>query len=602
MSRYLIGIDLGTTNCAVYYIDRTLDPMVPELLKIPQHSEAGEISENAVLPSFVYIPDEKDLPEGSLNTPWNDKASFCVGDFAKKTSPKVPLKVIASAKSWLCADNVDKATPILPWNRNNPEKQMSPVEATKSILEHIKNAWNDKMASADKELVMENQAIVITVPASFDTVARELTLRAASQIGLKPVLLEEPQAAFYSWLNENGENWRSKVAKGDSILVCDIGGGTTDFSLIKVQDEGGNLTLERVAVGNHILLGGDNMDLTMAYKVAEKIKKKNDVALDSYQMHGLAYACREAKEVLMSDPKAKVQKLTVLGRGSSVISSTISSELTRAEVEETIINGFFGECLLEDKPVDSKRSGFKTFGLRYETDPSITKHLASFLKINCKELSDLPNCILFNGGVTKSDAIRERIILVVSSWLESERGTIKVLTGTNPDLSVAMGASCYANVREGKGIRIKAGSSYAYYLGIETSMPAVPGFVPPIQGLCVLPIGTEEGTSFDIDYSGLGLIVGENTEFRFYSSKTAKEDAFGKTIENVESAPSIEELPPLSIALDPSENIPAGSLVPVKLRIDYTETGTLQVWCINEKTKSQWKLDFEVRKDSASNN
>lgn len=602
MSRYLIGIDLGTTNCAVYYIDKTKEGSLPELFKVSQISEAGEISEGTILPSFVYIPDEKDLPSGSLNTPWNGNASFCVGDFAKKTSPKVPLKVIASAKSWLCAENVDKATPVLPWNRNNPEKQMSPVEATKSILEHMKNAWNDKMASKDKELAMENQVLVITVPASFDTVARELTLKAANQIGLNPVLLEEPQAAFYSWLNENGENWRSKVATGDTVLVCDIGGGTTDFSLIKVQDESGNLTIERVAVGNHILLGGDNMDLTMAYKVAEKIKKKNDVVLDSYQIHGLTYACREAKEVLMSEPKAKAQKLTVLGRGSSVISTTITSDLSRAEVEETIINGFFPECSLEDKPIDSKRSGFKTFGLRYETDPSITKHLASFLKANCKNQSDLPNCILFNGGVTKADSIRERIILAVSSWLEPQRGKIKVLTGTNPDLSVAMGASCYANVREGKGIRIKAGSSYAYYLGIETSMPAVPGFVPPIQGLCVLPIGTEEGTSFDIDYSGLGLIVGENTEFRFYSSKTAKEDSFGKTIENVDNAPSIEELPPLSVALAPSADIPAGSLVPVKLRIDYTETGTLQVWCINEKTKSQWKLDFEVRKEALNDN
>ncbi len=598
MSRYLIGIDLGTTNCVVYYIDKTQEPMIPELLKIPQLSEANEISENSVLPSFIYIPDEKDLPAGSLNTDWNKNATFCVGDFAKRTSPKVPLKVIASAKSWLCADNVDKLTPILPWNRNNPEKQMSPVDATKTILEHMRDAWNDKIASQDKDLEMEKQTLVITVPASFDTVARELTLKAANQIGLNPVLLEEPQAAFYSWLNENGEKWRNKVATGDSILVCDIGGGTTDFSLIKVQEESGNLTLERVAVGNHILLGGDNMDLTMAYKVAEKIKKKNDVTLDSYQMHGLTYACREAKESLMSDPKAKPQKLTVLGRGSSVIASTITSELTRAEVEETIINGFFPECSIEDKPVDSKRSGFKTFGLRYESDPSITKHLALFLKTNCKTQEELPNCILFNGGVTKAEAIRERVISVVSGFLASTKGQVKVLTGTNPDLSVAMGASCYANVREGKGIRIKAGSSYAYYLGIETSMPAVPGFVPPIQGLCVLPIGTEEGTSFDIDHSGLGLIVGENTEFRFYSSKTAKEDNFGKTIENVENAQSIEELPPLSVALPPSDDIPSGSMVPVKLRIEYTETGTLQVWCINEKTKNQWKLDFEVRKEA----
>jgi len=598
MTRYLIGIDLGTTNSAVYYIDKTKEGSAPELFKISQVSEAGEISERALLPSFIYIPDDKDLPSGSLNTPWNDKAAYCVGEFARKSSPKVPLKVITSAKSWLCAENVDKSSPILPWNRSNPEKQMSPVEATKSILEHIKYAWNSKIASNDKELVIENQTIVATVPASFDTVAREFTVKAAAQIGLKIILLEEPQAAFYSWLNENGEQWRKKVSTGDTILVCDIGGGTTDFSLIKVKDESGNLSLERIAVGNHILLGGDNMDLTMAYKVAEKIKTKNKVALDTYQMHGLTYACREAKETLMADPKAKAQKLTVLGRSSSVIASTITSELSRSEMEETIIDGFFAECSLDDVPADSRRSGFKTFGLRYETDPSIIKHLAQFLKTNCKTQTDLPNCILFNGGVTKADAIRERIISVISKW--TQKGTVKLLTGTNPDLAVAMGASCYANVREGKGIRIKAGSSYSYYLGIETSMPAVPGFVPPIQGLCVLPIGTEEGSSFDLAYSGLGLIVGENSEFRFYSSKIAKEDKFGKVIEDIEKESSIEELPSLAVTLPPTTDIPAGSLVPVKLRIEFTETGTLQVWCINEKTKSEWKLDFEIRKDSTN--
>lgn len=598
MTRYLIGIDLGTTNSVVYYIDKNKEETTPELFKIPQLIEAGEVLENAILPSFIYIPDEKDLPVGSLNLEWNGKVSLCVGEFAKKSSPKVPLKVITSAKSWLCAENIDKTLPILPWDRNNPDKQMSPVDATKTILEHIKNAWNSKMASEDKDSAMENQEIVLTVPASFDTVARELTLKAASQIGLKTILLEEPQAAFYSWLNENGEQWRKKITTGDTILVCDIGGGTTDFSLIKVQDDAGSLTLERIAVGNHVLLGGDNMDLTMAYKVAEKIKKKNNLTLDSYQMHGLTYACREAKEILMADAKAKAQKLTVLGRGSSVIGSTITSELTRNEVEETIIDGFFPECSIDDVPAASRRSGFKTFGLKYETDPSITKHLASFLKTNSRSAGDLPNSILFNGGVTKADAIKERIISVVSGWIEKERGKIKILTGTNLDLAVAMGASCYANVREGKGIRIKAGSSYAYYLGIETSMPAVPGFVPPIQGLCVLPIGTEEGSSYKLDYSGLGLIVGENTEFRFYSAKTAKEDTFGKVIENIESEPSIEELPPLAVTLPPTSDIPAGSLVPVKLRIEFTETGTLQVWCINEKTKSEWKLDFEIRKEN----
>ena len=601
MPQYYVGIDLGTTNTVVYYIDTALEEAEPQIFKIPQITEFGEITEQDSLPSFLYLPNDKEVPKGGLSLPWNSDADFSVGEFAKKNASKMPGKVISSSKSWLCAGNVDRLSPILPWNRNQPKKQLSPVEATKRILEHIKDAWNSVKAEGSDENSLENQTVILTVPASFDAVARELTVKAAEQAGLKTVLLEEPQAAFYSWLTGAQDNWRDKVTADDIILVCDMGGGTTDFSLIKVIDNDGDLGLERIAVGNHILLGGDNMDLTMAYNAAAKFKTANGLNLDAYQISGLTHACRQAKETLMTDPDAEAQKLTVLGRGSSLIGGTISTELTRDELTEILLNGFFPVCDLSDKPAVAKKSGLRTFGLNYESDPAVTKHLAAFLSKHCED-DTLPTCILFNGGVSKADAIRNRIIETIKSWLPDDAevranndSPLRVLTGNNPDLAVAFGAGCYARVREGDGIRIKAGSSHAYYLGIESSMPAVPGFVPPIQGLCVLPLGTEEGTGTDIDYKGLGLLVGETTEFRFFSSTSNNDDIHGTIIEDVSSNSDLEEMTSVSTTLPAANDVPPGSLIPIRLRSELTETGTMQVWCFGEGSDDKWKLDFELR-------
>ncbi len=600
MPRYYIGIDLGTTNTVVYFIDTASDETEPQIFKIPQITDFGEITEKETLPSFLYLPDDKEVPDDGLTLPWNSDANFSVGEFAKKNASKMPGKVISSSKSWLCSGNVDRLSPILPWNSNQPEKQLSPVEATKRILEHIKEAWNSIKGEDSTDDNLENQTVILTVPASFDAVARELTVKAAEQAGLKTVLLEEPQAAFYSWLTGAQENWRDNVSADDIVLVFDVGGGTTDLSLIKVIDKDGDLGLERIAVGNHILLGGDNMDLTMAYNAAAKFKADNGIKLDAYQISGLTHACRQAKETLMTNPDAKAQKLTVLGRGSSLIGGTISTELTREELTEILLNGFFPVCDLTDRPLVAKKSGLRTFGLNYESDPAITKHLAAFLSKHCDE-STLPNCILFNGGVSKADAIRERIIETIEGWLPKDTARadndspLNILTGNNPDLAVAFGAGCYARVREGDGIRIKAGSSHAYYLGIESSMPAVPGFIPPVQGLCVLPMGTEEGTGTDIDYKGLGLLVGETTEFHFFSSTTKHDDIHGTIIEDADSDTDIEEMPSLSATLPAAKDVPPGSLIPIRLRSELTETGTMQIWCFDEGSDSKWKLDFELR-------
>ena len=344
MSRYLIGIDLGTTNSVVYYLDKENEDAKPQVFEIPQLIEFGETDNKSTLPSFIYIPEGKEVPEKGLSLPWEDDKTFAVGEIARKNSSSSPLKTISSAKSWLCVDTIDRVSPVLPWNRNNVEKQMSPVEASKQILAYIRDAWNYQMASDDEELLMEHQDVFLTVPASFDAVARELTVKAADEAGLKVTLLEEPQAAIYSWLLEVGEDWRKQVSPKDVILVCDIGGGTTDLCLIKVENIDGNLQLERIAVGNHILLGGDNMDLTTAYSAAAKFKKEKNTTLDAYQITGLTHACRQVKEKLLSNSSdIQSQKLTVLGKGSSLIANTISTEITKDELTSIILDGFFSE-------------------------------------------------------------------------------------------------------------------------------------------------------------------------------------------------------------------------------------------------------------------
>lgn len=595
--KYFTGIDLGTTNTVVYYIDAEHDEGTkPEVFKIRQVIDSGETDEREILPSFTYIPDSKDLAKNALALPWKKDASYAIGDFARKNSSLVPGKVISSAKSWLCAENVDRSGKILPWNRNNPELQMSPVEASASILTHIRDAWNATIGADDDSKKLENQTIVLTVPASFDAVARELTVKAAESSGLKTVLLEEPLAAFYSWLLENEDSWRKQVKAGEVILVCDIGGGTSDFTLIKVIDEAGNLGFERIAVGRHILLGGDNMDIALAYSVANKLKTEKNIALDSYQISGLTHACRQAKELLLSAPDAKAQKLTVLGRGSSVVAKSISVELTRDDVISVLLDGFFPKCELSDKSAQASKTGLRTFGLPYESDPAITKHLAEFITRHCNaESGHFPNAVLFNGGVTKAALVRDRIISTIESWKPSENAEIRTISGINPDLAVAQGACWYANVSNGKGIRIKSGSSHAYYVGVESTMPAIPGFTPPVQGLCAIPLGMEEGTSADIPYTGLGLIVGETTEFRFFASTSRKTDLPGNIVENVSECEDIVELSRLTATLPAENNIPPGSLVPVTLKSELTETGTLNIWCISEKSDSRWKLEFELR-------
>lgn len=599
-ARYIVGIDLGTTNCVVAYADVSsldLEPPTIQLLPVPQLVAPGNVEERDMLPSFLYLPTSNEFPSGSLTLPWAEDNAVAIGTLARARGAEVPGRLISSAKSWLCHVGVDRTAPILPWGGGDDLKKMSPLEVSSSYLMHIRQAWNVQIAKGDPEQALEKQDIFLTVPASFDAAARELTVQAAEHAGLSSLrLLEEPQAAFYSWIHSAGERWRKQVKVGDVILVCDIGGGTTDFTLIAVSDEGGELELKRVAVGEHILLGGDNMDLALAYAVQQRLTAKG-TKLDTWQLRGLSQNCRAAKETLLQPAAPKKQPLSILGRGSSVVGGTIRTELTYGEIEATLIEGFFPRCAANEMPKSGRRVGFQEMGLPYAADPGVTRHLAKFLtRQRPTDQTDQsfahPTAVLFNGGVMKAGLLRQRVIEVLNDWVGQEGGEgLRPLEGTNLDHAVALGSVYYGLARRGKGVRIHGGAARSYYIGIETSMPAVPGVPAPLKALCVVPFGLEEGTESEIPGQEFGLVVGEPAEFRFLGSTTRREDQLGQLIEEPED--DIEELTPLETTL--SWIGQEGVTVPVRLQTHVTEVGTLELWAVSRDETHRWKLEFNVR-------
>ena len=601
-SRFCVGIDLGTTNSVLSYVDTMSDNPCPTTLLIPQLVAPGEIASLPALPSFIYLPEDGEINLKLLKLPWQKTGeNIAVGTFAQEMSAKSPEKVVSSSKSWLCCDKIDRHGECLPISHEGGKsRQISPVEAATLILNHLKSAWNHLMASDDPANCLEKQEVIITVPASFDALARDLTVEAANAVGLHFTLLEEPQAAFYSWLSHNQETWRKQVEDGDVVLVCDIGGGTSDFSLIAVMGEEGDLTLQRLAVGDHTLLGGDNMDLTLAYSVASKLKKEQGISLNNRQFAALTHSCRKAKEAFGSG-NLNDQELVILGTGSGLVGGTISAKITYEDLKNAILEGFFPKCSIHDKPTESRRSGLRSFSLDYASDPAFTKHLAHFL--DCHSFHDdngntlLPGVVLFNGGVTKPDIFRNRIIETLQSWLGENSPEVVVLQQDDSDQSVAMGAAWYSYVKRIGGIRIKAGSPRSYYIGVESSMPAIPGMQPPLEALCVVSFGLEEGSSVTIDADGLALVVGEATEFRFFSSTVRHDDKVGDRID-ANDCPDLVEMSSLQVMLTRSENDNSVNLIPVKLRTDLTDIGTLQLWCEELKGDNSWKLEFNIRNDS----
>lgn len=595
---YIIGIDLGTTNSVAAYTEvnstrgETSDI---KILKIPQLTCAGTVEKREILPSFILMHEKNDDRDEALNLPWDNETHYVVGEHARDRGAEIPGRLISSSKSWLCNTMIDRNKPVLPWGGENKEAKLSPVEASAAILRHIRDAWNNIIAGDDEKLLIQNQEIFLTVPASFDAVARELTVKAASLAGLSNVtLLEEPQAAFYAWIESSGNQWRDSIKEGDLVLVCDIGGGTSDFSLINVSDNDGELLLERIAVGDHLLVGGDNMDLALAYFVSRQMAEKG-TKLDSWQMRGLWHSCRKAKENILSDPEKKNYPVTILGRGSSLIGGTIKTELSMNEVQQLILDGFLPQCEITAEPITNQKTGLKEIGLLYEADPAITHHLAHFLgrhKIDGKS-NRLPNAILFNGGVMKADPIKKRIKEVLSSWAGyGSSSSIKEIDTKDFDLSVARGAVYYGLARRGDGIRIRSGLGQSYYIGIAASMPAVPGMPAPTRALCVAPFGMEEGAKAKLENQEFIIVVGEPVKFDFLGSSLRPEDSFGTVVDDWEDEINeINEIATIETTLDGDY----GSVIPVNLEIDITEVGTLELWCVAREDDRRWKLEFNVR-------
>jgi len=605
-THYSIGIDLGTTHCVLSYVDIS-DPdneeIIQEVLQIPQLSAPGVIEDKPQLPSFLYQAHASELPEGESVLPWTAEPEYLVGEIARKLGEKTPMRLVSSAKSWLCHAGVDCKSPILPSDAPEEVEQVSPFQASAAYLEHLCAAWNKQHPNAP----IAEQEITLTVPASFDPAARELTAEAARSVGLtNAILLEEPQAALYSWIEKSEGDWRNHANVGDIILVIDVGGGTTDLSLIAVTEEEGNLGLTRIAVGDHILLGGDNMDLALAYTLKTKIEKDGK-RLAPWQVQALTHACRSAKETILSDEAADNIAIVVPNRGSSLIGGTLRTELTRDEVDTVLLQGFLPTIGSDEHPVVNSRTGLRTKGLPYAQDAGITRHLAAFLTRQVNAVDDIkdinladnasfihPSAVLFNGGVLKAPRFANRLMDVLNEWLATENAPeARLLSGLDLDLAVARGAAYYGYVRKGKGVRIKGGTAASYYVGVESSMPAVPGMPPEVQALCLAPFGMEEGSNEELPNDEFGLIVGEPVRFRFFGSKTRREDAVGTRLEYWEDD-ELEELDEIEITLD-EENRNIGEVVSVHLSSAITETGTLELQAISNQDDTHWKIEFDVR-------
>ncbi|GAB3372987.1 Hsp70 family protein [Massilia agri] len=606
-ARYAIGIDLGTTHSALSYVDLQAsdgEKTVDGVLGVPQLTAPGTVEALPLLPSFLYLPHPDELAPGELGLPWNaDGEGFVAGEMARSRGATTPIRLVSSAKSWLSHPSVDRRAAILPHDAPEEVARVSPLEASTRYLAHLRQAWN----AAHPDAPFDQQQVTVTIPASFDPGARELTLDAARNAGFQPTLLEEPQAALYSWIQGSKGSWRKQVKAGDIVLVVDVGGGTSDFSLIAILERDGKLEPHRVAVGDHILLGGDNMDLALAHFVARKLQA-NGTQLDAWQMRALTYGCRSAKEHLLADANATVWPIVVPSRGSKLIGGSIRTELTRDEVTAFITDGFFPRVEAAARPAVRTRAGLTQVGLPYAQDAAITKHLAAFLARQAGATAELegfsgavnadhsflhPSAVLFNGGVFKSDILARRVMDTINDWLYMEGAEpARMLEGADLDLAVARGAAYFSYARRGGGVRIRGGTARSYYVGVESSMPAIPGMEPPIEALCVAPFGMEEGSELELPGQEFGLVVGEPVNFRFFGSTTRRQDRIGEVLD-FWGPEELQELGEIQATL-PAEGRVAGDVVQVRLHALATDAGTLELAAVSREGQ-RWKIEFDVR-------
>jgi hypothetical protein len=607
-ARFSLGIDLGTSNSAIAIADLETDQT--RIIEIAHILGPYQIGEAPTLASALYVPHNEEFPKGSFPLPWNDGGQpAMVGQFARDHGALVPDRLVTSAKSWLSNPHVDPKQKILPWRSEITEEKLSPLECSRRYLQHLKEAFLHAERVQGRDWDLSEGQIVLTVPASFDEVARSLTAEAARAAGLGDVtLLEEPQAAFYAWTAQAGRAWRDLVAHGDIVLVCDIGGGTADFSLIAVTDVEGGLELERVSVGEHILLGGDNMDLALAYALQAKLEATGKT-LDSWQFLALVHAASKAKIILFEDGALAQAPIAVPSRGSSLLARTVSTTLDREMLEQVVLDGFFARTSIGDVPREIRTGGLQEFGLPYASDPVVSKHIARFLGRSLQNVKAseklaalvgagsgtealIPTAVLFNGGVLKAAAIRARVLDLLASWNGGR--PVRELQGFEPDLAVALGAAIYGRHRAtGRGIRIKAGAARSYYIGLETSMPAIPGYKPPVKALCVVPQGMQEGTELLIEGREFGLVTGRAAEFRFFSSSVRSGDTPGEILPNAER--ELEDTGLLEIEIPALNDVPLGEVVPVRINAVVTELGILEIWMKHANSDRRWKVEFQVR-------
>jgi hypothetical protein len=592
-SRYIVGIDLGTTNSAVSFVDTRREPWQVQTFGIPQLVDAGQVEARETLPSFHYQPLADEIAGDALGLPWSREIpSYAVGVFAREQGTRAPSRLIVSAKSWLCHSGVDRTAELLPWQCAADVERLSPVEASARYLRHIRDAWNARFEGEP----LAEQDVVLTLPASFDEVARELTVAAAAAAGLpRVVLIEEPQAAFYAWIDAH-RDWDQRVEAGQKILVCDIGGGTSDFTLIRVRrGEGDKVLFHRVAVGDHLILGGDNLDLGLARHVEEKLRER----LQPQQWAVLVRTCRRVKEDVLSDGCPEQITLYLPGAGAKVIGGGLRVQVDRDEVRRVLLDGFFPDVDVDAKP-QRMQSGFREFGLPYAADPAVTRYLAAFLTAH-RHAGDeggdaeqgragggdpaRPDIVLFNGGVFASPLIRQRLLEVLRSWFSDDRHAWSplVLDNDRLDLAVSRGAAYYGTVRRGRGVRIAAGLARSYYIGVESAEPVA---------VCLAPGNTETGQEIDLVEHPFHLLVHQPVEFPLYVSSLRLTDRPGQIVPV--DREQMKPLPPIRTVLRTRGKKQAAS-IPVTLHARLTEIGTLDLWCGEAGSQRRWRLQFDIR-------
>lgn len=569
-----IGIDLGTSHSSLATAGAVGEV---SLLQIPQLEGSAEVFEHPLLPSVLFR-------EPALqNQAWMQGQDI-VGRWARQLAAENPERAIVSAKSWLCYKRDVRLPPNASW------EGLTALEASTKILNHLLEAWERKSGLNRSEL----ETVVLTVPASFDPISRELTERAAAAAGLSTItLLEEPLSAFYAWLAQHEKTWQQQLKVGDLVLVCDVGGGTCDLSLIAVLDNAGDLELERVAVGRHLLLGGDNMDLALAHSLLAEAPQ-----LDRWQLQSLQMQARLAKENLLGPDAADSYPIAVASRGSNLFAQTQRFDLTKSRVQDLIVDGFFPLC--ERDAVPERPRALQQLGLPYEADPAITKHLAAFLRQAEKTLAAhdkhkilladgriSPSHILFNGGVFQAQVLQDRVAACIRHWVGK---AVQILPSTHPEYAVSLGAAHYASwIQHGHHLRVRAAAARSYYIGLESNELAVPGLPRRLKGLCVLPQGTEEGSRLQLSEQAFGLWPGESVHFRLFASQERADDKLGDLIPDADR--DLEAVADLSCPIDGSDE----EAIPVFLTSAFDETGTLRVGMQESEGGRSWQLNFQLR-------